>query len=276
MSSTIKHIRADLPSGQHYCATRPKIAAGNVVSPHWHDYFEFELVLDGYGEQIYNGIRYELKRGTVSLLSYYDFHALRFFSDTKLLKIQFNETMLPVELSEGLFLSQNRFCCSLSEEEMGEVIRLMEQIQREDADRSQFYELMVRNAIVSLMVMLLRKTSSTASPAMPSLIQRAVAYVHTRFREDVSLAQAAEACAVTPNYLGKRFTQWMGVSFSDYLNTVRLRHACNLLTGTELPVKEIAFASGYNSVEHFEYSFKKKLNCSPLSFRRQSGVREHP
>ena len=268
MNSTIKHIRSDLPSGQHYCATRPEITEGTVVSPHWHDYFELEVVLDGSGEQIYNGARYELKRGTVSLLSYYDFHALRFFSDTKLLKIQFNETMLPKELSDRLFLSQNRFCCALSEEETGEVIRLMEQIRREDAVRSQFYELMVRNAIASLTVMLLRKTASTSSPAMPSLIQRAVAYVHTRFREDVSLTQAAEACAVTPNYLGKRFAQWMGVSFSDYLNTVRLRHACHLLTGTDLSVKEIAFSSGYHSVEHFEYRFKKTLNCTPMAFRR--------
>lgn len=274
MNHTIKHIRSDLSGGENYCATQIEIKAGHTVSPHWHDYFEFELVLEGYGEQIYNGTRYVLERGTVSLLSYYDFHALRITDDLKLLKIQFNENMLPKDLSDFIFLSQNRFCCSLSEEETREVIRLMENIMDEDASRSQFYELMVRNAISTLMVMLLRRTSSLPAPAMPSLIQKTAAYAHTHFRENISLTQAAEACSVTPNYLGKRFTQWMGVSFSEYLNTVRLRHACNVLTGTDLSVKEIAFSSGYNSIEHFEYIFKRKLACTPTAFRRLGRARE--
>jgi AraC-like DNA-binding protein len=150
---------------------------------------------------------------------------------------------------------------------VGELIEL---IMREDRERSQFYELVVRNAIATLVVILLRKAALLPLPATPSLLQKTAAYAHGRFRENISLSQIAEELSVTPNYLGKRFSQWMGVSFSDYLNTVRLRHACHLLAGTELSVKEIAFSSGYNSIEHFEYSFKKKMTCSPTVFRRQS------
>jgi YesN/AraC family two-component response regulator len=74
---------------------------------------------------------------------------------------------------------------------------------------------------------------------------------------------------VTPNYLGVQFTKKMGISFSDYLNTMRLRYACNLLDSTDLAVKEIAFASGYNSVEHFGYTFKKILGDSPLNYKKR-------
>ena len=270
MNRTIKHIRSELSSGENYYACVQSVQAGHGVSPHWHDYFEFELVMEGEGEQIYNGVSYTMQRGMASLMSYYDFHALRGITDMKLLKLQFNEQMLPKELMERVSFSRNRFCFPLSEEETAEVSRLIEQIIREDRDRSQLYELVVQNAIATLVVILLRKTALLPLPATPSLLQQTAAYAHGHFRESISLSQIAEELSVTPNYLGKRFTQWMGISFSEYLNTVRLRHACHLLTGTELSVKEIAFSSGYNSIEHFEYSFKKRLTCSPTVFRRQS------
>lgn len=270
MSRVIQRIQSDLNQGENYFVTRRSVRAGETYPPHWHDYFEFELVLEGRGTQIYNGTEYALERGTVSLMSYYDFHALHFQADTKLLKLQFNEQMLPKELNEFIFLSRNRFCCSLSEEETEEMIRWMELIEAESRDRRQFYDCMVRNAISSLMVTMLRRMAPQPSAAAPSLLQKAVAYVHGHFRENISLTQVAAACSVTPNYLGKRFSEWMGLSFSEYLNTVRLRHACNLLSGTDLSVREIARSSGYGSIEYFEYSFKRRLSCTPLAFRQNN------
>ena len=270
MKQTIKWIQSNLNQGENYCVTRREVRAGHSVSPHWHDYFEFEIVLDGRGEQIYNGTRYALERGTVSLMSYYDFHALHFQSDTKLLKLQFNEQMLPKELNEFIFSSRNRFCFSLSEDELQEMIGWMELIEAESRDRLRFHDCMVRNAISTLVVILLRKISPLPTIATPSILQKAIAYAHTHFRENISLTQVASYCAVTQNYLGKRFSEWMGVSFSEYLNTVRLRYACSLLSSTDLHVREIAISSGYSSIEYFEYIFKKKLSCTPLEYRRSA------
>jgi YesN/AraC family two-component response regulator len=268
MSRTIKRIQSNFHQGENYYVSRIEVCAGHSVPPHWHDYFEFEIILDGDGEQIYNGTRYALKRGTVSLMSYYDFHALQIQKELKILKLQFNEQMLSKELNEMLSFSQNRFCFSVSEEELQAMIGWMELIETEDRKRMRFSDCVVRNAISMLVVMLLRRISPLSSLAAPTLLQKAIAHIHTHFRENISLTQVAEYCSVTPNYLGKRFSEWMGTSFSDYLNTVRLRYACQLLSGTDLRVREIAIASGYSSVEHFEYIFKRKLSCTPLDFRK--------
>lgn len=92
--------------------------------------------------------------------------------------------------------------------------------------------------------------------------------------ERIYLCLNLQKNSVTPNYLGMLFSKRMGVSFSDYLNTVRLRVACNLLAQTELSVKEIAFASGYNSFEHFEYTFKKTfLLTTPIQTGKQGHIR---
>ena len=69
-------------------------------------------------------------------------------------------------------------------------------------------------------------------------------------------------------------TKWTGAGFSEYVNTARIKYACNLLTTTDLSVKEIAFSSGYNSVEHFMYVFKKKTADTPANYRKINLPRE--
>jgi transcriptional regulator GlxA family with amidase domain len=55
----------------------------------------------------------------------------------------------------------------------------------------------------------------------------------------------------------------MNVSPHQYLADVRLNHAKILLTTTEQPVTDIAFACGYNSLEHFTTAYKRKFKTSP-------------
>ncbi len=268
MNTKIKRIRSEFPEGMNFRTERKEIRAGDYFPPHWHDYFEFEIVLDGQGEHIYNHCHDHLDRGSAYLMSYYDFHELRAKTDMVLLKIQLNEKMLPEELARFIALSGNRFSCLLNEEETDEIVRILREIDEEKRERFPFYERMLRSLISLLIIKFLRHIPPLPEQTIPDLVQQAVAYVHIHFREALSLTQLAEHCAVTPNYLGMRFSRWMGVSFSDYVNTVRLRYACDLLAGTDLSVKEIAFSSGYHSVEHFEYIFKRKLSCTPLAFRR--------
>ncbi len=268
MTQQIKRAISELPHGKNYYIERRSIRAGTYFAPHWHDYFEFEIILEGEGEHIYNHECYTLKRGDAYLMSYYDFHELRAKTDILLLKIQFDEQLLPKELNDFIFLSKNRFCCSCSSEDTAAIISMMELVEQEELEHQLFRELIIRNLLTSVIVRFLRNVESIQQPSLPGLLQKAVVYIHNHFREDLSLPMLAEHCAVTPNYLGTLFSKWMETSFSDYLNTVRLRHACNLLSSTVLPIKEIAFASGYHSVEHFEYIFKKNLSCTPTAFRK--------
>ena len=127
--------------------------------------------------------------------------------------------------------------------------------------------MLIKNLIAEIIITVIRNSTQDENTVIPTLLQNAVAYIHNNFREQITLNGLARYCNVTPNYLGAQFSKKMGISFSDYLNTVRLRYACNLLDGTNLSCKEIAFACGYNSVEHFVYTFKK--TCSMF---KQMGV----
>ena len=268
MSRQINRVQSQLKQNKNYYTQKYVIAKDDYYAPHWHDYFELEIVLYGSGEHIHNNKKYFLERGSAYLMSYYDFHEFKATSDMQILKIQFNEHILPRELADFITLSSNRFCCTLSEAQTVSAEKCFAEIEYEENSGLIFGDLMIKNLVGDIIIDIIRASSGAQNAVVPTLLQKAVGHIHNHFRENLSLKSLADICMVTPNYLGANFSKIMGVSFSDYLNTVRIRHACNLLATTDLSVKEIAFSSGYNSVEHFAYTFKKKLNLTPLEFRK--------
>jgi len=53
-----------------------------------------------------------------------------------------------------------------------------------------------------------------------------------------------------------------------YLVTLRVSHACRLLMGTDLRVKEVAFASGFSEARRLESAFRRHVGVSPSEYRR--------
>ncbi len=240
---------------------------GTKVSLHWHDYFEYEIILDGELKQIYNGESFEMSRGWAYLMSYHDCHEVIAAADTRLLNIRFNENPLPDEILNYITVKPNRLICEFGEDETISVISAIERLGREISGTEIFRDVISRGIISELLIMLIRRSGGNADKSVSRLIQRAAACINTEFREKISLEMLANRFSVSVNYLGSLFKKNMGTSFNEYLNNVRLRYACSLLQSSELSVKEVAFASGYNSTEYFLYIFKKKMGMTPRQYK---------
>lgn len=102
----------------------------------------------------------------------------------------------------------------------------------------------------------------------PGLADQAAAYVRAHFREPITLKSAADACFVSPAYLGRCFQKSMAVSLKQYLNDLRLEEAKRLLVQTDLRIYEIAEAAGFGESKHFVSKFTAANGCTPAEFRR--------
>jgi len=100
-------------------------------------------------------------------------------------------------------------------------------------------------------------------------LERAKEYMANHFTEDISLLQIATHCYVSPFHFSRLFKTFTTVSPHQYLLTLRLKNAELLLRNTSQPMADIAFTSGFNSVEHFTAAFKQKYNCPPATYRQQ-------
>jgi AraC-like DNA-binding protein len=67
------------------------------------------------------------------------------------------------------------------------------------------------------------------------------------------------------------FKQAVGLSFVSYLHQVRIEKACHFLIQTDWRVSEIAFRTGFESLSHFNRTFKKLKMTSPSAYRKMLG-----
>lgn len=103
-------------------------------------------------------------------------------------------------------------------------------------------------------------------------IERAKEYLTNHFTSDISLIELAEYCYVSPFHFSRIFKAFTACSPHQFLLTLRLKNAELLLRNTVAPVTDIAFSSGFSSIEHFTASFKKKYLLSPSKFRNQCSL----
>ncbi|MBL8346119.1 MAG: DNA-3-methyladenine glycosylase 2 family protein [Rubrivivax sp.] len=87
--------------------------------------------------------------------------------------------------------------------------------------------------------------------------------------QDLRLPELAARLGVTDRHLRRIFAAEHGVSPVDFVTTQRLLHAKQLLTDTELPVTQVALASGFASVRRFNAAFAERYRLSPSALRRE-------
>ncbi|HEX6182260.1 MAG TPA: AraC family transcriptional regulator [Chitinophagaceae bacterium] len=98
-------------------------------------------------------------------------------------------------------------------------------------------------------------------------IEQAKEYMTTNFTDDISLMEIANYCHVSPFHFSRIFKTFTGISPHQFLLGLRLKNAELLLSDTAQPVADIAFSSGFNSLEHFTAAFRQKYTFSPSRYR---------
>ena len=169
-----------------------------------------------------------------------------------------------------LCIAVDKLCINhnFNESEINEITSKIKVLDKETSN-PQIYTDIIKSSIISeLVVLLIRSSSDSADENIPQLIQQAVVYVNTNFGEKLTLGGLAKELSVSVNYLGSLFKKYLKTSFNEYLNNIRLKYACKLLLTSDLTIKEVAFESGYSSVEYFSYTFKKIMHMSPGAYHR--------
>lgn len=92
-------------------------------------------------------------------------------------------------------------------------------------------------------------------------------YLIQNFKNDINVNDCARHIGITTTSLCRFIKKQTNVTFSVYLNYLRINFAQKLIRNTELPMKEIAFQCGYTSVVYFNQKFKKLTGVSPGKYR---------
>ena len=99
-------------------------------------------------------------------------------------------------------------------------------------------------------------------------IRLAKAWIAEHYGDAVTLEMVADQVGLSPTYFSTQFRQMEGRTFSDYLTTVRMEAARELLSTTSMTNYEIADRIGYSDEKYFGKVFKKEVGIRPGEYRK--------
>jgi len=103
--------------------------------------------------------------------------------------------------------------------------------------------------------------------AEPANIWKARQFIEQHCGEHISLVKVARSVSANPTYFSEKFKQVTGTNFVDYVARTRFDRAKKLLENGDVPISEIAFAAGFQSLSQFNRVFKKLSGKSPKQYR---------
>lgn len=258
------------------------------VPPHWHDFYELELILEGTGSMNINGREFPLAPNTLYLLTPTDFHSYHVEPEQSLTLI--NVTFSPdciedLTITEMITLTHYIFT-ELDADTAARLIFLMRQMKEECTGEKFLNKKYSMGLMSCVLVELLRcyKMSQVedhlgaglsnskkhpAPHALPLPVQNALYFIRLHFRENITLKDVAQLSGFSEHYMSKLFHRNFGMGFKEYLTSLRLDHARQLLQYSDESITDVAYFCGFNSSSHFLHVFKDKYGTSPLQYRKK-------
>ncbi len=100
------------------------------------------------------------------------------------------------------------------------------------------------------------------------VVQKAVRYIVDHVsNENLELQHVLDHIRMSRATFSRHFQQALGQSYTNFVQSIRLETARNLLASTDKPITEIAFAAGFSNLSHFNSLFRKRWSMSPRELR---------
>ena len=119
-----------------------------------------------------------------------------------------------------------------------------------------------------------RRTPGLGTDLFSPTLRQAITLIEANIAEPLSVPEIAAGLSLSQRQLERLFHRGLGCSVVQFGTLVRLQHARVLLIATKLSVREIATATGFNSLSHFASAFRKCFDRRPSDYRQGWGPTE--
>jgi AraC-like DNA-binding protein len=249
-----------------------KITLTSNTKVHWHNYYEIEYILDGCAKELLNGKLIDVRPGLLHIISTSDFHEHIIDTPLTLIRIGFDIS----NINPGVFDNSSEILKGkllyLSGEEKAFFDSLLNTILQNTTLHSsaKSYAKTTEHLIEALITTAAEYASSSFENTKlenKKEINTALAYIHANFKSRLTLDEVAAKIHFSPSYFSRYFHENMKVGFVQYIKSLRIEYATNLIANTGTDIIDICYESGFSSPSSFSNEFKKIHNISPTQYR---------
>ncbi|MGL1890074.1 MAG: AraC family transcriptional regulator [Spirochaetaceae bacterium] len=92
-------------------------------------------------------------------------------------------------------------------------------------------------------------------------------YISENYHKDISLEHIADWMGISYSYLRKIFSTLFGFTFLEYIHSIRIEKARDLLRDSNMGISEVSKAVGYLNTSRLNRNFNKIIGCNPSEYR---------
>lgn len=119
-------------------------------------------------------------------------------------------------------------------------------------------------------IMNLQRNNETDKECNNTLIQEAIKFIGDNFNQGINLETVAAFVHLNSQYFCRYFKSQTGINFTDYLSSLRIKKAKEMLISTDKNIMEISMSVGYNDSSYFSKVFLRTVGMTPNKFRDQN------
>jgi AraC family transcriptional regulator len=101
----------------------------------------------------------------------------------------------------------------------------------------------------------------------PHKLQQVLCFIEERITQPIGIRDLASEVRMSQFHFARMFKEAMGDPPHEYITRVRMERAKQLLTASDLPLREVATSVGYQTQAHFTGVFHKRVGVTPRTFR---------
>lgn len=252
---------------------------GRYSPPHWHAGVEMIYILNGIGRIVISGREYKMVAGEFIVIDSNQVHETKCAKASMMIMIHFSRNSMKTYVPE---LDSYSFRCSritLKKEEVPdylEICSLLKRLPPLYVTRPRGYRLLSQAITMEILFQLLnhfavpRETMDiTGDEEGLKRLADITAYIEEHHSSKISLEEIAEHFYLSREYFSRFFKQNMGVTFSRYVNQIRLMHIYHDLSNTSDGVMELVEKHGFTNYKLFNKMFQEIYGCKPSQVRQK-------
>jgi len=257
------------------------------VRDHTHGFVEIVCIVEGSGIHIIDGKEYAVHRGDLFLIdcgTRHHFHS----NNAELCWINCifkpeNLTSLTADVTDAKKLLL--FMCGNNTEHTDVNINLNTNLRivgedtvsifcdmlREYDRKTHGYEKILEHYLWILLEKIVRKLFFTAdnTDKTASIMENVLRDLDNAKLDSISAKRLADSYCMSKPTFSENFKKYMGISFKEYVMSLRIKQACRLLAESELSVSEIQTMVGYHDPKSFYRAFRRYTGTTPTEYKKQ-------
>ncbi len=162
----------------------------------------------------------------------------------------------------------------LNDRQFEQIQQLYQEIEKEVQNKQHGWLPMVASHLTQILLSLQRFSDKEqrrvvlCSENSRKIVSDAIRLVANHYADsNLTLFSVANTLHISKSYLSRLFQKVTGEHFSDYLKSVRLEKACQLLSETQLTNAQIIDSCGFNDIPTFYKLFKAQFSITPYQYR---------